>query len=259
MKKTAMKLKQLFLTIFVTSVLFVSCTTESVYDPIETPTTVITESPSIKTMKTTVTVSSTVNKAYIFVEPKTKFNIVKTYLSSLPKTPLYSFNFTGFFGVNGDAWKYTYQNYVDMPYWNNGTLPSIIESNIPQTSGGVDSYGNPKLANCFETIKIPKNTTVGMAWITILVPVSAMNNDTKRLRTVHSYQRNATTGALITNGSITGWTYNVSNGLSGYLINYQGNRLPKGLYRLYSTYPDTNLRANLNATNDYYLRGSGSL
>ena len=143
-----------------------------------------------------------------------------------------------------------------MPYWNNGTLPSIIESNIPQTSGGVDSYGNSKSAYCFETIKIPKNTTVGMAWITILIPVSAMNNDTKRLRTVYSYEKNGTTGKLITNGSWTGFTYTMDNVIFSYVINYQGNRLPKGLYRLYSTYPSTGLRANLNATNDYYLRGN---
>ena len=258
-----MKLKQLFLAIFATSVLFVSCTKEDVYDPIkptsavtsEPTSTVTSESSNMRVMSTPVTA----NKAYIFVEPITKFQTVKTYLLSLPKTPLYRFNFTGFFGVNADAWKYTYQNYVDMPYWNNGTLPSIIESNIPQTSGGVDSYGNPKLAYCFETIKIPKNTTVGMAWITILVPVSAMNNDTKKLKTVWSYQKNATTGALITNGWIKGWSYTMNNVVVSHVINYQGNRLPKGLYRLYSTYPDPSLRANLNATNDYYLRGSLAL
>ena len=255
-----MKLKQLFLAIFATSVLFVSCTKEDVYDPIkptsavtsEPTSTVTSESLNMRVMSTPVTA----NKAYIFVEPITKFQTVKTYLLSLPKTPLYHFNFTGFFGVNANAWKYTYQNYVDMPYWNNGTLPSIIESNIPQTSGGVDSYGNPKLAYCFETIKIPKNTAVGMSWITILIPVSSMNNDTKRLRTVYSYQKNATTGALITNGSWTGFTYTMDNIIFSHVINYQGNRLPKGLY---STYPGTGLRANLNATNDYYLRGNSTL
>jgi len=254
-----MKLKQLFLAIFATSVLFVSCTKDDVYDPVKTTSTLKTESLTMMSMSTSPTVSGNANKAYIFVEPITKFQTVKTYLLSLPKTPLYHFNFTGFFGVNANAWKYTYQNYVDMPYWNNGTLPSIIESNIPQTSGGVDSYGNPKLAYCFETIKIPKNTAVGMSWITILIPVSSMNNDTKRLRTVYSYQKNATTGALITNGSWTGFTYTMDNIIFSHVINYQGNRLPKGLYRLYSTYPGTGLRANLNATNDYYLRGNSTL
>jgi hypothetical protein len=248
-----MKLKQLFLAVTIT-LFAISCTKQDVFTP---------QSNDVKSEATTTLATSSVGttsesnlKAYIFVEPITKFQTVKTYLSSLPKTPLYRFNFTGFFGVNADAWKYTYQNYVDMPYWNNGVLPSIIESNIPQTSGGVDFYGNPKLAYCFETIKIPKNTTVGMAWITILVPVSAMNNDTKKLKTVWSYQKNATTGALITNGWIKGWSYTMNNVVLSYVINYQGNRLPKGLYRLYSTYPDPSLRANLNATNDYYLRGN---
>jgi hypothetical protein len=248
-----MKLKQLFVGIISLSLIFVSCTKEDVYTPNEQ---VTTQESTIKPMSTNTAVSSTVNKAYIFVEPNSKFQTIRTYLSSLPKTPYFPINFTGFFGVNGNAWKYTYQNYVDMPYWNNGTLPSIIESNIPQTSGGVDLYGNPKLAYCFETIKISKNTTVGTAWITILIPVSAMNNDTKRLRTVYSYEKNATTGNLITNGSWKGFTYTMDNVIFSYVVNYQGNRLPKGLYRLYSTYPSTGLRANLNATNDYYLRGN---
>lgn len=245
-----MKFKQLFAGIISLSVILVSCSKEDVQT---TKQNAVTETMSVATMATSSIVTP---KAYIFVEPQAKFQTIKAYLLSLPKTPLYHFNFTGFFGVNADAWKYTYQNYVDMPYWNNGTLPSIIESNIPQTSGGVDLYGNSKLAYCFETIKIPKNTTVGLAWITILIPVSAMNNDTKRLRTVYSYEKNATTGKLITNGSWTGFTYHMDNVIFSYVINYQGNRLPKGLYRLYSTYPGTGLRANLNATNDYYLRGN---
>jgi len=245
-----MKIKQIFLAVAIT-LLAISCTKQDI--PVPQQDNVLQTNSVAATSSVT---TETNNKAYIFVEPNSKFQTVKTYLSSLPKTPLYPINFTGFFGVNANAWKYTYQNYVDMPYWNNGTLPSIIESNIPQTSGGVDSYGNAKLAYCFETIKIPKNTTVGMAWITILVPVSAMNNDIKRLRTVYSYEKNATTGVLITNGSIKGWTYTMDNIIFSYVINYQGNRLPKGLYRLYSTYPDTGLKANLNDKNDYYLKGN---
>jgi len=253
-KTNTMKLKQLFLSVAIT-LLAISCTKQDVFTP--QPNDVKSEATATLATSSVGTTTSESNlKAYIFVEPNSKFQTVKTYLLSLPKTPLYHFNFTGFFGVNADAWKYTYQNYVDMPHWNNGTLPSIIESNIPQTNGGFDSYGNPKLAYCFETIKIPKNTTVGMAWITILIPVSAMNNDTKRLRTAYSYEKNATTGALITNGSFSGFTYTMNNVIFNHVINYQGNRLPRGLYRLYSTYPSPGLRAVLNNKNDYYLRGN---
>ena len=70
-----------------------------------------------------------------------------------------------------------------MPYWNNGVLPAIIESDIPQTSGGVDDYGNAVVADNFKTVKISKNTVNSLAWVNILIPVNAMNGDTKRQRT----------------------------------------------------------------------------
>jgi hypothetical protein len=71
-----MKLKQLFLTIFVTSVLFVSCTKEDVYTPIKQTSTVTTESLTLKSMSTSPTVSGTVNKAYILIEPNVNFQTV---------------------------------------------------------------------------------------------------------------------------------------------------------------------------------------
>ena len=191
-------------------------------------------------------------EAYIFVEPITKFQTVKTYLLSLPKTPLYYFNFTGFFGVNAGSWILTFQNYIDMPYWNDGTLPAIIETDIPQTSGGVDSYGNPVVAYNFKTVKISKNTVNSLAWVNILIPVNAMNGDTKRQRTVNHYE-------IKNNVTVSNLNRNMDNVVYSTIINYQGNRIPKGLYRLYSTYPGTGLRITFNTTNDVYLRGNGIL
>jgi hypothetical protein len=247
-----MKLKQLFLAIFATSVLFVSCSKDDVFEPIEQTSVESTQGSDLRTMSTTPSINGTVNKAYIFVEPKDKYSIIKTYLSSLPKSPNYPINFTGFFGVNGQAWKYTFQNYVDMPYWNNGTLPAIIESDIPQTSGGVDSYGNPVVAYNFKTIKISKNTINGLAWVNILIPVNAMNGDTKRQKTVN--HREIKNGVTVSN-----LNRNMDNVVYSTIINYQGNRIPKGLYRLYGTYPGTGLRIICNTTNDVYLRGNGIL
>jgi hypothetical protein len=48
------------------------------------------------------------------------------------------------------------------------------------------------------------------------------------------------------------------NVLSWTIINYQGNKIPKGQYRIYSTYPSTGLRINLNSKSDVYLRGDGN-
>ena len=255
-----MKLKQLFIAIFATSVLFVSCSKDDVYEPVK-PTSTVTseptstatsESSNMKVMSTTTTVSGTVNKAYIFIETNSKTPIVKSYLLGLPKTSTSPITFTGFFGVNAGSWISTFQNYVDMPYWNNGTLPAIIESDIPQTSGGVDSYGNPVVAYNFKTIKISKNTVNGLAWVNILIPVNAMNGDTKRQRTVNHYE--------IKNGvRVLNLNRNMDNVVYSTIINYQGNRIPKGLYRLYGTYPGTGLKITFNTTNDVYLRGNGIL
>jgi hypothetical protein len=246
-----MKLKQLFLAIFVTSVLFVSCTKEDVYDPIKISSTVTTESLTMKTMATTATVRP---KAYIFVEPYSMYKMVSSYLKTVPKSPSYSLPFIGWFGVNGLAWKYNFINYVDMPHWYDGRLPSVIESEIPQTSGGVDTYGNAVVAYNFKTVVIPKNTTVGLAYISILVPVSELSNDTKRLRTVYTYEKVGNT--VVSNGSISGWVYTMDNVIYNETFNYQGNRIPKGIYRLYTT---TSLRVNLTSTKDYYLKGNSTI
>jgi hypothetical protein len=39
-------------------------------------------------------------------------------------------------------------------------------------------------------------------------------------------------------------------------INYQGNRIPKGIYRVYGSYPGHALRVNLTSNKDYYLKGN---
>jgi hypothetical protein len=144
-----------------------------------------------------------------------------------------------------------------MPHWYDGRLPAIIQADIPQTSGGLDTYGNPKIAYNFTTIKIPKNNVVGTAWINILIPVSAMANDTKRQRTVYTYEKIGNT--LVTNGSWSGWTITMEKVIYESIIDYQGNRIPKGKYRVYGSYPDQALRANLTSNKDYYLKGNSVL
>ena len=196
-------------------------------------------------------------KAYIFIEPTSKYVMVSKYLrDSTQKSPLFPRPFLGYNGVDGGAIKYNFLNYVDMPHWYDGRLPAIIQAEIPQTSGGFDSEGNPKTAYNFTTVKIPKNTVVGTAWINIMIPVSAMSNDTKRQKTVYTYEKIGNT--LVTNGSWKGFTYTMERVIYEYTYNYQGNRIPKGLYRVYGTYPGTGLRANLTSNKDLYLRGNSN-
>jgi hypothetical protein len=178
-------------------------------------------------------------------------NYLNTVTQSLNKT-----RFLGFFVGPGASVQYNLLYYIDMPHWYDGRLPSVIEAEIPQVSGGTDSFGNTKTAYNFTTVKIPKNTVSGFGWINILIPVSAMSNDTKRQKTIYTYEKIGNT--LVTNGTVQGRSYNMNSVMYSYTFNYQGNRIPKGVYRLYTTYPDPGNRANLNTTNDYFLRGNGN-
>ena len=245
-----MKLKQFILAVMVT-VLAISCTKQDI---------VVDKKETLTQVNATASVASTStpetnNKAYIFVEPYTKYVMVANYLKTVPQS-LNKTRFLGFFVGPGASVQHNLLYYIDMPHWYDGRLPSVIEAEIPQVNGGTDSFGNPKRAYNFTTVKIPKNTVSGFGWINILIPVSAMSNDTKRQKTIYTYEKIGNT--LVTNGTVQGRSYNMNSVMYSYTFNYQGNRIPKGVYRLYTTYPDPGNRANLNSTKDYYLRGNGN-
>lgn len=248
-----MKIKQLLFGILTLSLVLVSCSKEEFIGVDITPNESVQinqtqeNSPSDITARTSSTESNL--KAYIFIEPRSKHVMIKNYLNTLPSLVAGKRQFVGFHGVNGDAWKYNLPNYINMPHWSDGRLPQIIQSDIPQTSGGTDSFGNPIQAFNFKTIKITKNTVNDpFSWVVVLVPIEAMNNDTKRQKQIEVVEKMGT----ITRSRRVYLTENV---ISGLIINYNGNNVPAGQYRVYSTYPSTGMRLNLNSTNDVYVRG----
>jgi hypothetical protein len=241
-----MKIKHLFLSVFTLSVFLVSCSKESILGSDIAPI----NSMEHATMSTSsIGGEQTPLRAYIFVEPVSKHVMIKNHLNKLPfigRLP-----FVGFHGVNGGAWKENLPNYIDMPHWIDGRLPQIIQADIPQKSGGLDTFGNPVQAFNFKTVKITKNTVNDkFSWIIVLIPINAMDNDTKRQRRIHIVEKQ---GSVIKNLHFQIFT--TDNVMSGTVINYNGNRIPAGKYRVYSTYPSTGMRLNLNSTNDVYIRG----
>ena len=239
-----MKIKKLLLSLLTLSVFLVSCSKENILGGDITP---------INNMEHATTSTSSTGgvqtplRAYIFVEPVSKHVMIKNHLKTLPFTG--RLPFVGFHGVNGGAWKDNLSNYINMPHWIDGRLPQIMQVDIPQTSGGIDTFGNTVEAFNFKTVKITKNTVNDrFSWIIVLVPINAMNNDTKRQRKIHIVEKS---------GNITrsSRVYTTDNVLSGAVINYNGNRIPAGQYRVYSTYPSPGMRLNLNSTNDVYIRG----
>jgi len=239
-----MKIKQLLLSLLTLSVFLVSCSKENILGSEITPI----NSMEHATMSTSSTGGGqTPLRAYIFVEPMSKHVMIKNHLNKLPfigRLP-----FVGFHGVDAGAWKDNLPNYINMPHWIDGRLPQIMQVDIPQTSGGIDTFGNPVQAFNFKTVKITKNTVNDkFSWIIVLIPINAMSNDTKRQRRIRIDEK----AGNITKSSTVFTTDNV---MSGTVINYNGNRIPAGQYRVYSTYPSSGMRLNLNSTNDVYIRG----
>ena len=251
-----MKLKQLLLSALTVMLLVTSCTKEDIAPQKQS---VLVEETQIKTMSTS-SESTSNNFAYIFIEPQSKTSLVVNYLKSVPRsvqtvgsTPFYGF----FTGLPIKSTNYTdLVNYINIPYWYNGTFPSVIQSPIPQTSGEVDSYGNAKTAYNFTTIKINKGILNEYGWVTVLIPVSAMSNDTKQQVKIAYYAKNGT--KIVSSGSNSQTIFSTNPTLRSYIVNYTGTRIPSGKYRVYSTYGGTEMRIKFNTTNDVYFRGASN-
>jgi hypothetical protein len=239
-----MKIKQLLLSLLTLSVFLVSCSKENILGSEITP---INNMEHATMSTSSIGGEQTPLRAYIFVEPMSKHVMIKNHLNTLPfigRLP-----FVGFHGVNAGAWKDNLPNYINMTHWIDGRLPQIMQVDIPQTSGGIDTFGNPVQSFNFKTVKITKNTVNDkFSWIIVLIPINAMSNDTKRQRRIRIDEK----AGNITKSSTIFTTDNV---MSETVINYNGNRIPAGQYRVYSTYPSSGMRLNLDSTNDVYIRG----
>jgi hypothetical protein len=239
-----MKIKQLLLSLLTLSVFLVSCSKENILGSEITP---INNMEHATMSTSSIGGEQTPLRAYIFVEPMSKHVMIKNHLKTLPFTG--RLPFVGFHGVNAGAWKDNLPNYINMTHWIDGRLPQIMQVDIPQTSGGIDTFGNPVQAFNFKTVKITKNTVNDkFSWIIVLIPTNAMSNDTKRQRRIRIDEK-------VGNITKSSTVFTTDNVMSGTVINYNGNRIPAGQYRVYSTYPSSGMRLNLNSTNDVYIRG----
>ncbi len=132
--------------------------------------------------------------------------------------------------------------YVNYSGWTNGELPPIYTSLVPQVSGGVDSFGNPKVAYNFETLEIPQNTISGNAWYTWVIAVSLTNNQIQTDIDLSLGNPNVFTNVL-TETTIRTNTFT-----------YVGLTIPPVTYRVYTTYPSGDFLID-NQTTDIYFKG----
>ena len=134
--------------------------------------------------------------------------------------------------------------YVNYSGWTSGELPTIITSFVPQTTSGVDSFGNPRIAYNFETVEILQNTIQDQAWYTWIIPISLTNNQIQTdidfsLGNPNVFNNVATESTIWTN-----------------TFTYTGSTIPSVTYRVYTTYPAGDFLLDNQITDIYFKGGS---
>ena len=203
-----MKLKQLII-FSIVSLTIVSCSKQEVLPTQETNVIEPTALPTVST-----STSEPNNFAYIFLEPKNKQNLIVSYLKDSvlhSRIPFLGFNFG--FGISQTN-KDDVLNYINLKYWYNGQLPTVKKVNISQSTYNMDSVSII-------------NSTINdySCWVTVLIPVSAMSNDLYRQKIIKIGGTNLKTVNV-----------NMNSTLYEYFFDYTGNYIPKGRYRLYTTF-----------------------
>jgi hypothetical protein len=142
--------------------------------------------------------------------------------------------------------------YMDWPGFKNGTtnVPAVIEIEIPQTTGGFDSYGNSIEAYKFFTTEVTANTTTGNVWYSIFAPPIKTNN--KVYSSIGINYANAPTTLVNTSTEPTVYVYN---------IGYSGINWINGAYRVYTQSAvgngfNTGSAGVIDSTNNYFRGGT---
>jgi hypothetical protein len=122
--------------------------------------------------------------------------------------------------------------------------PAIVVTGITSTSGGIDSQGQPIEAYKFQTAELPAGVFSGTAaWVTWFVATGATNG--QRYSTIE-FGNNASTSSTMT----------VPVDYVSFDIDYTGNTIPPGIYRMYSSYSSTAFRPLVANLPQYYRGGT---
>ena len=131
------------------------------------------------------------------------------------------------------------------PNNTNGTLESII----PQSTGGFDSFGNFVEEYNFVTTLVPSNTVTGQAWYIVLAPISLTDNRTYSTINI-SY--NDTPQSLI--------SYNTESSIINTNVVYTGSNWFNTTYRVYTSSQNngfTNgVQGQIDITNNFLKGGT---
>jgi len=230
--------------------------------PTVTPTTGITQTPT-PTLTTTPTPTPSPSPAgppaLIFIEssddavnpagdPNTD---ILAYMIATGATTWYGFQVSGIPNF-GDANQIgDFLLWMDWPGFVNGTSNNTngtLTANIPQVSGGLDTYGNVIDAYTFITTEVPAGSVTGSIYYIVLAPLTQTNNQTYSQIAI---DYNNSPQSMI--------SYNTETSLRTTNINYMGPNWETLTYRVYTQSPNngfTNGSPGVVDTTNNYFKGS---
>jgi hypothetical protein len=180
-------------------------------------------------------------KAFLFIEPYSGSSSIGSWMYSSLGSGFYGFtNGTQPTQTQG-TFNLELNTYVNFSGWTTGLFPPIINQDVPQSTGGFDSYGNPIIAYNFKTTIVSANTvSSGKAWFTWMIPTGQTNG---LYQTKIDY---STSSPILLTTVLTEPT------IYSYYFTYTGDTIPKTTYRVYTTYPSTNFEL-LNISDIYFM------
>ncbi len=199
-----------------------------------TPTPTITPSPS-----------AALEYAYLFIEPQSGSTSIGQYLYDLDNARTF-FGFTNSSipdTSNSSQFNIDMNDYVSFSGWTGGTFPAVQSESVPQTSGGVDTYGNAITAYNFRTHQVAAGSVGGPAWYTWIIPTGSTNG----LEQIHiDFNINGNPNSL--NTIITDST------IRNYTFTYTGGTIPVDTYKVYTTFAD--LAFYITDNDNIYFKGN---
>jgi hypothetical protein len=188
----------------------------------------------------------TVNYAYLFIESYSARTQMNSWMLAQGSSFRgYNINAPS---ISQSTFESQMNAYIEYSGWS-VNMPAIRTEEVPTTSGGFDSYGNPIVAYSFKTHQVPSTVIDGneFAWYTWIVPTGSTNGLKYQL-----IGNNINGNPLsLTNRIMNSTYYDLT-------VNYTGSTgIPAGVYRVYSTYGNTDFRIQ-NLGNNIYFKG-GSL
>jgi hypothetical protein len=229
--------------------------TQSPVSPSPTPTPTITPTPTQSPVSPSPTPTPTITPtptsspipistfAYLFIEPQTGSTDIGQYLFDS------GVNFFGFTNIsspdtsNPTQFNLDMNAYVDFSGWTSGLFPAVRTQVVPQSTGGVDSYGNAIIEFNFTTHEVPSGTVGGSAWYMWIIPTGSTNG---QIQTLIDYNNSGNPNVLT--------SVNTESTLRSNTFTYSGTTIPVGTYRIYTTFTDVTFYIDNN--NDIYFRGN---